>query len=452
MSRSWFGVREPDVASAYGAPLGAQLPMPVDAVRPPVVRDRPARRAWWKTGSRIVRNAVVAIAIMTLVPVTLALMNGDRLANLLYRAGANTSERMAAVEPVRSFRVATDPSITPMQAGIALNTLRYRKVASTGFETVAPPSPLVFPWHVNKLAPDMFLSARPDLYDGPSSRHVLEAVAQGITPREQQYLRELAEAPAWREFDLVARAPAVDVVGGQFRLPFSAAALPEQRPLPSFRDSKELAYAAVSRAAYYMSVGRTGDAEQTLRSIVSFGFTFIDNGNSTLDELVGSAIVGIGRDALQRFYLLEHDPRASQPALSPVSASVLLRGRKVEPISANAVRRQLLRRLEDPAVPRGERFETVQSLTLMSCTSVRTLMFGQRDDVSEAIDRARTALARYPSERALVDLETRMPSLARVSPRVGPLESVVVSSATVAGVVLNNPRLASCSLILGARW
>jgi hypothetical protein len=452
MDRRWSGVREHDVAGAHGVPFGGQVPMPVDSALPSTSREAKAGRSWWRMGARIVRNAVIALVVITLVPVTLALTKGDRLANVLYRGGTITRAKMAAVEPARSFRVATDPSITPTQAGAALNALRFRRVASTGFETITPSSPLVFPWRANKLPPDMFISARPDFYEGPSSMHVLEAAAKGFSAREQQYLRALAEAPVWREFDLVARAPAIDILGGQFKLPFGADALPEQRPLPSFRDSKEIAYAAIARAAYYMSVGRTSDAEQTLRSVVSFGFAFIDNGNSMLDELVGTMIVGLGRDALQRFYVIQHDPRASRPELMPPARLVSTRGRTVERIPADEVRAEMLKRLEDPALPRAERFEMVHSLTLMQCANVRTMMFGQADEVSDAIARARTTLARYPSERTLVDLQTRMPSLARVSPKVGPLQSLAVSSSTVAGVVLNNPRLATCSLVLSAGW
>ena len=102
----------------------------------------------------------------------------------------------------------------------------------------------------------MFPTARPDLYNGPSSRSVLEASVKGFSPREMEYLRILAAAPVWREFDLVARARAVDAIGGQLRTPFGAKATPEGRPLPSFKDSKELAYAAVARAAYYMRAMR----------------------------------------------------------------------------------------------------------------------------------------------------------------------------------------------------
>ena len=62
---------------------------------------------------------------------------------------------------------------------------------------------------------EMFTAAAPDMYHGPSSRGVLEAVAKGFTPQETAFLRTLATAPVWREFDVVARASAVDFLGGR---------------------------------------------------------------------------------------------------------------------------------------------------------------------------------------------------------------------------------------------
>jgi hypothetical protein len=299
----------------------------------------------------------------------------------------------------------------------------------------------------------MFLTARPNLYSGPSSGSVLEAAAKGFNPREMEYLRALATAPVWREFDLVAHARAVDVIGGQFRTPFGAEARPEQRPMPSFKDSKELAYAAVARAAYYMAIGQPDTAETVLRSIVSYGFALIDNGTSELEELMGAVIVGIGRDALRRFYYIRHDVRGSYPALMLPEAVFdvsTLPARK--PMTAHEARRALLLRIEDPAVPLGARFAGLRSLYATSCTNVPELLLGPRADVQAVLQRARNTVARYPSEQALLDLQTRMLTPTSDAPSPNPIQSLAVSSATVAGVVLHNPRLASCTRILTWGW
>jgi hypothetical protein len=242
----------------------------------------------------------------------------------------------------------------------------------------------------------------------------------------------------WHEFDLVARAPAVDVLGGQFRIPFGEGVTSEQRPLPKYGDARELAYAAVSRAAYHMSIGQRDSAEMVLRSIVSFGFALIDNGPGLIDEMIGTVIVGTGRDALQRYYVIQRDGRASLPALQAPSRDMIARteSRRGRP-SADEVRERMLARLADPRVPRGERFEITRALSLGSCTSVRDLLLGPRAEVLDAIELARRSLPRYASERAFLDLQTS-----------GPFQTLVVSAASVPGMVFGNPRLESCSLLL----
>ena len=450
MSRQWFREREPAVADGFGLPRPDQLPMPVSGDGSRVARARKAGRSMLALTARLLLNAFIGAVAMAVVPLAVVAVRGDHLATALYRTNSNTAARMIAVQPLRAFTVARDPSITPMQAGAALNALQYRRSESGDFQTIAPATHFRRPWRARTITEDMFVSARPDMTGAPSSAMILEAAAKGFSAREQAYLAELAEAPIWREFDLVARAPGVDVLGGQLRLPFDVDALPETRPLPSFRDSKELAYAAVSRAAYYMSIGQPREAEQVLRSIISFGYVFTDNGTTTIDELIGTVIVGIGRNALQRFYLLEHDPRAGLAALEAPHLQDVVRSRApgVRALSTDDVRRRLLAGLADPTVPRPERFEAVRALSLMQCSNVRGLLFGRDGEVQGALDRARSELARYPSERALIDLDTRVPSVARVSAARGPLQAILVSPATVAGVVLHNPRMAACTLLL----
>jgi hypothetical protein len=253
----------------------------------------------------------------------------------------------------------------------------------------------------------------------------------------------------------VARAPAVDIIGGQLRLPFGPGVLAEQRPLPSYRESRDLAHAAVARAAYYMATGQPQEAERTLRSVVSFGFTMLDNATSTMDELIGEVIVGIGRDALQRYYVLEHDPRATLPALQGPArmAGPSASQRRVRAQTpADEARRRLLQRIDDPAVPRGERFADVQSLSLSSCTNVRELMFGPRAEVTDAFARAKQSLARFPSERALVDLAARQPAMVGDKPWSGLFQSLALSSASVSGTVLHNPRLPACTRLITFNW
>lgn len=454
MSQPRIDVREldaPNASEIFRGALHGAAPLVARAPASPSAPDTASSgSSWWVRGLRLVRNAAIAVAVMTLVPVGLVAWNGDRLARAIYPRGL--SEREAIVEPVRSLRLPTDPSITPIQAGIALNELQPIQTEVRGFEAIRPVAEPVATWQRVAMAADLFPTARPHLYEGPSNRSILEAAARGFSPREMEYLRTLATAPVWRQFDLVARARAVDAIGGRFRTPFAPEAHPEQRPLPGFKRSRDLAYAAVSRAAYHMALGQRDSAEAVLRSIVSFGFTFIDNGTSGLEEIIGTVIVGIGRDALQRFYVIQHDPRAGLPALAqPTRAAVASFNRDV-PTSAGDVQRRLLANIESPIVPLGMRYESLQLFNGSSCTSVRGLLFGPSAETKQVAERARHTLARYPSEEALVELLTRPSFLSPDISSPNPIQALAVSSASVAGAVLQNPRLVSCTRILSGGW
>ena len=117
-------------APREAAPLAARAPVG------PAAPDVATPRSWWRLGLRLVRNAAIAVAVMTLVPVALVIRKGDRLARVIYPT--NIAGKVAMIEPVRPFRLPTDPSITPMQAGIALAALQPARVAVPGFETIPP--------------------------------------------------------------------------------------------------------------------------------------------------------------------------------------------------------------------------------------------------------------------------------------------------------------------------
>jgi hypothetical protein len=202
-----------------------------------------------------------------------------------------------------------------------------------------------------------------------------------------------------------------------------------------------------------MSLGQRDSAESVLRGIISFGFAMVDNGHTTLDEITGNIIVAIGRDALKRFFVITSDPRASAPTLAapPKSPAVILRERPLDDM-----RKLLIAEIANPNEPLGMRFEALRLLSASSCTNVKELMFGNSSDVDAAIQNARNSMARYPSEKALVDLMAQLPQPTTEDMKYDPIQALAVSSATVAGTVLRNPRLAACSRIVtsyyGGPW
>jgi hypothetical protein len=438
-------------AEAFRQPADARAVVGADTASLPAARGTVRLRGWAVRFARLLRNALLAVAVMALVPIGLVAVRGGTVARMVFRADSYASARVAATNPMRQFMAPRDPAIIPIEAGARLNAIQYRYRPVAGFEAIRPDLPHVLPWRTGMgfmRQPDMFPTAKPDFYEGPSSRSVLEAAANGFSPRELMYLGPLAHAPVWRDFDLITHAPAVDIVGGMLRLPFGADARAEQRPLPSYKETKELAHAAVARAAYHLAIGQRDSAEAVLRSIVSLGFMYVDNGSTSLDALIGTVIVGIGRDALQRFYLLTHDPRAASPALRAPSAAAL---RSEPAASLEEARRQFLARAADPAAPRGERFDDARALSMMTCTNVREVLFGPGPDVVSTIASVRRTLPRFPSERAVLELDLKAPADPGVS-SMTPVRPLVVSAAAVAGLVTRNPRLLTCTRLLSGGW
>lgn len=439
-------------ADAFDVHDEAAFPARVD-MRGDLAPERTrARRSWLATGLRIVRDAAVAVAFMTLVPIAIVGVKGE---NAWGRGnfGNDTRAKLAASEAYRPLAMPKDPSITPMQAGLAFNALLL-KAETRAFPRIELASRPEHSWETATLTADMFVDATMTFgFHGPASSAILERVAKGFTAQEAAYLRILGTAPAWREFDLVARAPAVDLIGGSFKLPFPANARAELMP-NYIKATRELALASVSRAAYHMSIGQRDSAETVLRTIVSFGYAMIDNGHTTMDEIAGNIIVAIGRDALSRFYVITNDLRAGSPMLAPPPKSNGAAGSGRLPL--HQMRKFLIAETANPNEHFGIRFEALRLLSASSCTNVKELMFGNGSDVTAAIQAARTNLARYPSEQALVDLLAQPPQPRLNEIAYDPIQALAVSSATVAGTVLRNPRLAACTRIVtgyyGGPW
>ena len=436
-------------AGFFGVREEAQLPVPASPA--PGLAGAPvrARRSWLAIALRIGRDALIAVALMTTVPIGIVAVTGNRV--WVYASwNTNVRARIAQSAGARPLALPKDPSITPMQAGLAFNALQ-EKVEAKGFPMIEPAVRPEASWEHAIITPDMFRTAQPTVYHGPNSQAILEAVAKGFTPKEMAYLKTLATAPVWKNFDLVARAPAVDFIGGRFKVPFGAGVTAPDLPIIRFKDVREIAYAATSRAAYHMALGQRDSAETILRSVLSFGYALVDNGTSMIDELIGTVIVGAGRDALQRFYVITSDPRASSPALMPPprvdgkAGPAITRANEEE-------RRRLIALSQDPKAFPGERYEALRMLSLSACTNVRELMFGPRIEVTNAYRAASTGLARTPAERALVELISREPKLARYPITYGPVTGMAMSAAAVAGTVLHNPRLETCTLIIGSAY
>ena len=451
MGEARVGERERVAGEWFGAPLEGQVPVRASGGGTAAARDgaepsTPSR--WLRRIGRVLRDAAIVVAICAMVPIGLTTFVGPRILGVGVNVMENTRAKLANGELARHLAPAKDPSITPMQAGEALAALQPAPTGTQYFVLRPVARRTERPWNDAKLSSDMFDGGRNSSWVGPNYQKVFDDLARGLTPAELGYLKMVATAPAWNEFDRVARAPAVDVIGGRFQLPFSDGAQAFNLPIMKFGATKEMAYAGVSRAAYYLATGRRAEAEAALRNIIGFGFAIVDNGTSALDGLIGRVIVGIGRDGLERYFRATNDPR-----LADVVAAQGVQQKDAPPSAwkytgVKPAHDASLQLVADATVPRTIRLAVLQRLALSSCSNPAELIFGTSSDIKDAYKRAGTELARFPSERALLDMAlstTERPLEGQV--KLDVIGRVVVGSATIASVVLRNPRMAFCTRV-----
>lgn len=433
-------------AHASGAPPAASGASGVGRAGSSSTPDSAVSR-WRRRVLRVLRDAAIAAAIVAAVPLGLTTVV-SRMAPLGWYLPRfqESQRRVREAELSRPLASAKDPSVTARRAGDALAGLAARE---DGRVVAAFPLRAVErydrPWKSLALPDGARAWMRSNSWNGPDPSRVIKAAPQSLSPQELAYLRVIATAPVWPAFDLVASAPAVDVIGGRFQLPFSPEARIYSMPIWSFAASKELAYANVSRAAYYLAIGKPAEADAVLRRTISFGFVFIDNATNLFDALLGRVIVNIGRGALQDFYTVTKDARladveaAGREIKAPASASPKLS-------NVEEARQMHLAGAGNAALARAVRLQHLESLAQSVCTNPRELVLGPARDVRDVYAKAERDLARFPSERALLDLMLQTPSLpVEPSAQGGGVARLVVGASTIASIIFDNPRLAYCA-------
>ncbi len=441
-TRAWFGAR--DARQMPARVHNAGVASTATAASPGAAQATARSRGWWRHGLRFMRDAAIGLSILAAIPFAVIGTRGDAL----LRDRSGTRDRLAEVERLRPLLVARTAAITPTDAGALLHRLNPTK-AQPALPMHAVAETPARPWETMTLGDEMFAGLRATGNEGAMAAGIVTAVARGFSAQELAYLRSVAEAPIWRDVERLVSAPAVDMIGGRFVLPFRADATVWAMPVVRFNDTKRLAYAGVSRAAYYVAMGQPQQAEAALRTVVSYGFLLVDNGSHALDAMIGRVMIGIGQNGLHQLYTMKGDTRGM--ALTAPFENVV--GQTIAPVrgevDASEELARLLRDAKDPGMPRTVRLEALRQLAFSSCSSVRGVLFGPSAAVQGAFAQARGDLARYPSERAYLDLVygtvDRLPDLPwRISKR----DLVIVGAASATSAVLGNPRVAACTRIV----
>jgi hypothetical protein len=419
------------------------------------------RRLGW--GAAVAWAALTIAVVIALVPLWLAGALGPSRWTGARGNIQNTLDKLRIANVARDFAPPTDPAITPRQAGEAFWALQGRGAPRPGPSStllLLPARRLPELPHLDLPGDPRFAKRMHTAWMGPALLAGVPgkwgyATIGPLTPAERSYLAELAGSPAWREFETVARARAVDYLGTRYALPFPDTASWLDMGIPRFAALKELAYGNGPRAAYFLAQGRPADAERALRDGLAFGYRLLDDGNTLIEALIGVVIAGISRSQLIEFYTMTGRPEAQVLRARRDSAIALVENAAASPRAGNfdvvTARTTITAIALDPTMPRSLRYEMLAGLGMAPCTNVRELIFGAGAGVDTTFARARRQLARYPGDSALINLMQQAPERGvRLDTQRGLLARAAIGASRLAGRLLGNRRFGGCAeLLLG---
>jgi serine/threonine-protein kinase len=427
----------------------------------------------------LARAAVVLLTIgvigtlICLVPVFFVGVAGSSLWSRMGN-GANVAMRTSVAETARPLVLPQDSSISAADAGRAFFLLQLppgkRATPEGGF--VTPPT-----IGIASVLPPTYpatLFARPmrgadgkpidvrkgPVTGGPGPDGILAYAKGGLSPAERTWLEQLDASPRWALWRQFARAPRADILGARLVLPFADTLLARNLPIAKLGNIKVMAYESVARAALYRSRGETARADTVLRETISAGFRLADDGTTLLEMLYGDVIVGIAHNALHEASVLDGRPDGKewQARMSVVSATTSQMNDSLAPatsaeLDAQALRRRLIAAVVSPHLMPGARTSSYFALAMSPCTNVRELVAGPSPDARDALLRARTTLARFPSESAFLDLLDRQPAVVVRDSGAVRMTWSIMPIAKLSGWILRNPRIPGCvSKLMSDYW
>lgn len=365
------------------------------------VTDHGSARAF-----RIGAAGVVLAALLVLLPVLSLVVTSSVSPVLAMIAAPNvlqTQERAAAAEPLRRYVLPPDPAIGAEEAGHMLQVIAY--AGST-----RAPDPLERE-PIRRYARPWIAEPNPT---GAHPAHWAERLLPGIRDAEpdvRAFIAEVASHPAQAEIQRLARAGAMDAVGGRWQMPLPDTVSLFNLPFPRLSGLRQAAYARIAAGIHAFAEGRPDEAELAMREAISMGFLLVDSGYSLIENLIGLIIVENGADALERLY------RASGRAdeaddlqwarQSAVRAAERVQAGTPMPFStaaALATIRAMPEVVLDTAALSGVRWEYLLLLnTLAPCMNLNRAVFGPGQEYEDWIESARERLVRYPSEAAIFE-------------------------------------------------
>jgi len=317
-----------------------------------------------------------------------------------------TAQRVAEASALTYLRLPPNEEISPTQAGEALQVL-----ASAGGTIGGQP---LWKDPVRVLEASFFprgaespMELRRQMWPG----ELFPLAAQGLAPEEEAFLRKVAAHPGLREFEILARAPGADILGGRLSLPLPESTSSWEIPVPRYSALRDGGYALVARAVIQNLDGHPEAAEMTLRTLLSAGLLMADESPTLIDALVGLVMAKGAADALEDFYDLS-GRHADAERLRQVRAAATTAAETVQRWSPAPGSGETLRRMPDKvlddAVLRGLRWEYYHLLSgLRPCINPHQMVFGPDERTEAFLAEARSGLARYPAEVAVFEVMNR---------------------------------------------
>jgi len=361
-----------------------------------------------RSQGRLFRNAalltVLLFVIMAVPILTISITGavGPILAEIAIPQFLSVQEMAGAIEPLRRYRLEADPSISPVQAGLALNNLAFVGLVPDGeqFE-LAPTRTYPEHWFPN---PGSF----PDIFQEDVARDLMVRTDGGFDTDELAALRQAATHPAQGELEILARAGEADLVSTRWQVPFPDTLSMFTMPLPRFTEIRYAALANVSRAAVEVIDGNPVQAEQILYQLISAGFLLVDHGPTLIDNLMGVVIVGLGGDALEGLYEVlgrTEDLSTLKWARESAAAAAHASRLGVNEDDIHTVLKSIPSIVEDEAALRGLRWEYLATFNMLApCINLHKMVFGPDETYDDWLLRTEAALVRFPGEAPLFEL------------------------------------------------
>ena len=344
---------------------------------------------------------VCVVAFTVIVSVTSAV--SPAMAMISVPEYGSTQQRAARAEFLRRYALPPDPGMTPQEAGQVFHVLSYVGDPEERELELVPSRVYQEPWYPESSA-DNPTGIMPQLWPV----ELFPALAAGeIGPEGLAYLERIAAHPAHREMARAAVAPAADLSGARYRVPFPDGITMWQLPIPQYRPLREGAYAGVARGAWLASAGRMAEAERALREVLSAGLNLADEGPFVIDNLVGLVMADAGADGLAAFY--DYAGRTEEAATLRWARRTAEDASRVAQLEASPSPSAMLARMPeivtDTTALRGVRWTFLTTMnTLSPCLNLHRMVFGPDPQYHRWLDEAQASMVRYPGEGEMFEL------------------------------------------------